>query len=103
MYRLVLLMGLLLVLWLTATRAADGGVPTAVDFADCNAEAPQVVKAGAASPITSDHARADGARSVTTNPPSATSPAVHSPIRKSTGWRRKAQRVPRTRPPIVAA
>jgi len=78
MYRLVLLMGLLLVLWLTATRAADGGVPTAVDFADCNAEAPQVVKAGAASPITSDHARADGARSVTTNPPSATSPAVHS-------------------------
>ena len=48
MYRLVLLMGLLLVLWLTATRAADGGVPTAVDFADCNAEAPPVVKAGAA-------------------------------------------------------
>jgi len=59
-YRLVLLLGLLLVLSLTATRAAHGGVPTPADFADCNGEAPQVVKAGAASPITSDHARADG-------------------------------------------
>ena len=78
-YRLVLLLGLFLVLSLTATRAAHGGVPTAADFADCNAEAPQVVKAGAASPTTSDHARADGARSGTTNSPAVTSPAVHSP------------------------
>ena len=62
-YRLVLLLGLFLVLSLTATRAAHGGVPTAADFADCNAEAPQVVKAGAASPTTGDHARAYGARS----------------------------------------
>ena len=79
MYRLVLLLGLLLVLSLSVTRAAHGGVPTAADFADCNAEAPQVVKAGAASPTTSDHARADGARSGTTNPPAVTSPVVHSP------------------------
>ena len=79
MYRLVLLLGLLFVLSLSVTRAAHGGVPTAADFADCNAEAPQVVKAGAASPTTSDHARADGARSGMTNAPAATSPAVHSP------------------------
>jgi len=78
-YRLVLLLGLLLVLSLIATQAAHGGVPTAADFADCNAEAPQVVKAGGASPTTSDHARADGARSVTTNAPAVASPAVHSP------------------------
>ena len=77
-YRLVLLLGLLLVLSLTATRAAHGGVPTAADFADCNAEAPQVVKAGAASPTTGDHARADGARSGTTSP-RLTGPVVHSP------------------------
>ena len=38
-----------------------------------------MVKTGAASPTTSDHVRADGARSGTTNPPAVTSPAVHSP------------------------
>ena len=75
----MLLLGLLLVFSLTATRAAHGGVPTAADFADCNAEAPQVVKAGAASPTTGDHARADGARSRTTNSPAVTGPVVHSP------------------------
>jgi len=78
-YRLALLLGLLLVLSLIATQAAHGGVPTAADFADCNAEAPQVVRAGAASPTTSDHARADGARTVTTNAPAVASPAVTSP------------------------
>ena len=78
-YRLVLLLGLLLVLSLTATRAAHGGVPTAADFADCNAEAPQVVKAGAASPTKGDHARADGARGSTTSPTGPVGPVVHSP------------------------
>jgi hypothetical protein len=78
-YRLVLLLGLVLVLSLTATRAAHGGVPTPADFADCNAEAPQVVKAGAASPTTGDHARADDARSGTTNSPGVTGAVVHSP------------------------
>jgi hypothetical protein len=43
-YRLVLLLSLLLVFSLTVTRAAHGGVPTTTDFADCNAEAPRVVK-----------------------------------------------------------
>jgi hypothetical protein len=81
-YRLVLLLGLLLVLSLIATRAAHGGVPTAADFADCNAEAPQVVKAGAASPTTGDHARADGARGSTTStksPTGSAGPVVQSP------------------------
>jgi hypothetical protein len=78
-YRLVLLFGLLLVLSLTATRAAGGGVPTAADFAACNAEAPQAVKSGAASPITSDRIRADGARSGTANSPGFTGPVVESP------------------------
>ena len=78
-YRLVLLLGLLLVFSLIATRAAHGGVPTAADFADCNAEAPQVVKAGAASPTTGDHARADGARGSTTRPTGSAGPIVHSP------------------------
>ena len=78
-YRLVLLLGLLLVVSLIATRAAHGGVPTAADFADCNAEAPQVVKAGAASPTTGDRARADGARGTTTSPTGPVSPVVHSP------------------------
>ena len=36
-------------------------------------------------------------------PPPSRAPSSTPPIRKSTGWRRKAQRVPRTRPPIVAA
>jgi hypothetical protein len=79
-YRLLLLFGLLVVLSLTATRAAHGGVPTAADFGDGNAEAPQVVKAGAASPTTGDHARADGARGGTTNSRAVTSPAVASPV-----------------------
>jgi hypothetical protein len=78
-YRLVLLLGLLVVLSLSATRAAHGGVPTAADFVDCNAEAPQVVKAGAASPTTGDHARADGARGGTTSSTGSTGPVVHSP------------------------
>jgi len=78
-HRLVLLLGLLVVVSLSATRAAHGGVPTAADFADCNAEAPEVVKARAASPTTGDHARADGARSGTTSSIGSTGPVVHSP------------------------
>src|SRR4029450_4677273 len=78
-YRLVLLLGLFLVLSLTVTRAAHGGVPTTTDFADCNAEAPRVVKAGAASPTTGDHARADGARGGQTSSTGATRPAPPPP------------------------
>jgi len=53
---------LFFLLLLTATPAVDGEVPTAGDFAACNEEAPQAVKTGIASPIISDHARADRAR-----------------------------------------
>src|SRR4029453_6437283 len=63
----------------TPPRAAHGGAPTAAHFADCNAEAPQVVKTGAASPTTGDRARADGARGSTTSPTGPSGPVVHSP------------------------
>jgi len=51
---------------------AVGEVPTAVDIAACNDEAPHAVKAGAASPTSGDHARAGRARgrTVTTASPS---------------------------------
>jgi hypothetical protein len=61
----MILLGLLLLLSLAATRAADGEVPTAADFAACNAEAPRAVKAGTASPTTGDHVRAESARAGT--------------------------------------
>jgi hypothetical protein len=54
--------GVLVVASLMLTRAAEGEVPTAADFAACNAEAPQAIKAGTASPVVADHARADRAR-----------------------------------------
>ena len=62
---------LLLLLALAVVEPAGGQVPTAVDITACNDEAPQAVKAGAASPTTGDHARADRARSrpVTTASP----------------------------------
>ncbi|MGH7345612.1 MAG: hypothetical protein ACREK4_11915, partial [Candidatus Rokuibacteriota bacterium] len=47
---------------LTATGPADAQVPTAADFAACNQEAPETVKAGTASPTTGDLARADNVR-----------------------------------------
>jgi hypothetical protein len=47
---------------IAAVRIAHGQVPTAADVTACNDQAPTVVKAGAASPTTSDHARAKGAR-----------------------------------------
>ncbi len=51
---------LIVVVSLTATGTAEGQVPTAADFAACNAEAPKAVKAGSASPTTGDLARAAG-------------------------------------------
>jgi len=47
---------------LAATRTADGEVPSAADFAACNGEAPEAVKAGTASPTRGDFVRADSAR-----------------------------------------
>ncbi len=49
----------LIVVSVIATGTADAQVPTAADFAACNAEAPTAVKAGSASPTTHDLARAD--------------------------------------------
>ena len=61
-HKVVTALALILLLSLAATRTVDGEVPTAADFAACNEEAPQAVKAGTASPITGDHVRADSAR-----------------------------------------
>jgi hypothetical protein len=61
-HKVVMALALMLFVSLAATRTADGQVPAAADFAACNEEAPQAVKAGTASPITGDHVRADSAR-----------------------------------------
>ena len=68
--RMVITLALMLLVSLSAVRTADGQVPTAVDFAACNEEAPQAVKAGTASPIMGDHSRADRERAgaMTTDP-----------------------------------
>ena len=61
-YKVVSALALILLVSLAATRAADGEIPTAADFAACNDEAPEAVKAGIASPIMGDHVRAETAR-----------------------------------------
>jgi hypothetical protein len=68
-YKAVIVLALILLLSLAATRTVDGEVPTAADFAACNEEAPQAVKAGTASPTMGDHVRADSVRggAMTTN------------------------------------
>jgi len=77
---------LIVVVSLTATGTAEGQVPTAADFAACNAEAPKAVKAGSASPTTGDHARAGTVRGdATTSSPGddrgtrveSTDPQIH--------------------------
>jgi hypothetical protein len=52
----------LLLLLLATARTADGQVPSAIDIAACNDEAPRAVKAGTASPTTDDHRRAESVR-----------------------------------------
>jgi len=71
-YKVVIALALILfvsLVSLAATRTADGQVPTAADFAACNEEAPEAVKAGMVSPTMGDHVRADTARAgaMTTN------------------------------------
>ena len=61
-HKVVIALALILLLSLVATRTVDGEVPTAADFAACNEEAPQAVKAGTSSPTMGDHVRADSAR-----------------------------------------
>jgi hypothetical protein len=61
-HKVMMALALMLFVSLATTRTADGQVPAAADFAACNEEAPQAVKAGTASPIMGDHVRADSAR-----------------------------------------
>jgi hypothetical protein len=74
---------LLAVLFLSfaAARAVEGQVPIAADFAACNEEAFQAVKAGTASPTTNDHARAASARggATRTSTPDSTNKLIESP------------------------
>ena len=77
--RVVIVLVLTALLALVATRPVDGEVPTAVDFAACNEQAPQAIKAGAASPITRDHLRAESARGGITMTNSFTATVVASP------------------------
>jgi hypothetical protein len=59
---------------LTLTGAAHGQVPTPADFAACNREAHQGLKAQAVSPNAGDHTRAESARATATTA-SSTDPA----------------------------
>ena len=79
-YKVVIVLALILLLPLAATRTVDGEVPTAVDSVACNEEAPLAVKAGTASPTMSDHVRADRARggAMTTNSPDFTGTVIES-------------------------
>jgi hypothetical protein len=52
----------LLALSFAAVQTAEGQVPRPADVVACNEEASQMLKAGAASPTTDDHARAARAR-----------------------------------------
>lgn len=61
-YTLAATLGSILLVALTATRAAEGEVPTAADSAACNQEAPSTTKASLATPTAGDHARADRVR-----------------------------------------
>ena len=66
---------------LVAALAANAQIPTAADFAACNDEAPQAVKAGTVSPTRSDRVRADSARAATATTKSGD--GVASPIQSS--------------------
>src|SRR2546427_6673119 len=104
-YRLMVTLALTLLVSLAATRTADGEGPTVADFAACNDEAPEAIKAGTASPIMGDHARADSARagSITMNSIDFTGRVIESSDPQIHGMRQQEQRTPRTRPPIAAA
>jgi hypothetical protein len=71
---------LLLLVSLAVPPTADGQIPAVSDFAACNAEALEVVKAGTAWPTKGDHVRADRARAIarTTTSIDLTSNAIQS-------------------------
>jgi hypothetical protein len=58
---LVVALALVAIVSLAAPPAA-GQVPAVADFAACNDEAPNAIKAGTTSPTAGDHARAERAR-----------------------------------------
>jgi hypothetical protein len=80
---------------LALTGAAHGQVPTAVDHAACNEEAPRAIKAGSASPTTGDQARAASARvsvparsaseTPTTSVVESSDPQIHGMLRAGAG------------------
>jgi hypothetical protein len=74
----VLGLALILLVALGVPRTADGQVPTAADFAACNAEASEAFKTGMASPTMSDHTRAARARAVTMTPTDVTGNLIQS-------------------------
>ena len=78
-YDLAVTLGLILLVSLTATRTADGEVPTAADSAACNQEAPSLTKAGMATPTANDHARAERARAGATESVAFTGRLIESP------------------------
>ncbi len=77
-YRLALALGLILLVSVAAVRMVNGEVPTGADFVDCNREAPEAVRTGAASPTTGDRARADTARAETVRFPGFTGNVIES-------------------------
>src|SRR5437867_10584700 len=89
---------------LAAARTADGEVPTIADFAACNREAPEAVKAGSVLATVGDHVRAEVSAPA---PPPRHAPwtlqakSSSRPIRKSTAWRRKEHETPPIRRPIA--
>jgi hypothetical protein len=79
-YKVLVVLALIVLVSLAATRTAEGEIPTAADFAACNEEAPHVVKAGAVTPTQGDHARAERARvgAMTTDPTDITGNVIGS-------------------------
>ena len=61
-------LGLVLLVSLTATKAADGEVATAADSVACNQEAPSTTQARTATPTGGDHARAERIRAGAMSP-----------------------------------
>ena len=80
-YDLAVTLGLLLLVSLTAPRAAAGEVATAADSVACNQEAPSLTRAGMATPTVNDHTRADRVRAVamTTGSRALTATVIESP------------------------
>jgi hypothetical protein len=90
-------LALLFLASLAAPPRADGQIPTGGDFATCNAEALDVVKAGTASPTQGDHVRADRARAIvrTTTSIDFTSTAIQSSDPQIHGMEAQGARDPR--------